>query len=88
MAWSSYAHLPNGEKEYVEILSQIENGMSTQEVDSVIATVKKKEKVQHHYRSNLVNLGLFDIIGGKVRLNYEARKLKKSTLSEWIFIIK
>lgn len=79
MAWSSYAHLPNGEKEYVEILSQIENGMSTQEVDSVIATVKKKEKVQHHYRSNLVNLGLFDIIGGKVHLNYDARKLKKDS---------
>lgn len=79
MAWSSFAHLPNGEKEYLAILSQIEDGMSTQDVDSIIAVVKKKEKVQHHYRSNLVNLGLFDVIGGKVHLNYDVTKLKRSS---------
>ncbi len=78
MTWSSYAHLPNGEKEYFAILSQIENGMSIQDVDNVIAKVKGKEKVQHHYRSNLVNLGLFDIAGGKVHLNYDVSKLKRN----------
>ena len=79
MTWSSYAHLPNGEKEYLASLSQIQNGMSIQDVDSVIAAVKKKEKVQHHYRSNLINLGLFDVVEGKVHLNYDMSKLKRNS---------
>lgn len=31
MAWSSYAHLPNREEEYWEILSKLRNGMSISE---------------------------------------------------------
>ena len=49
MAWSSYAHLPNREEEYWEILSKLRNGMSISEVDCIIAEIKGKEKVQHHY---------------------------------------
>ena len=43
MSWSSYAHLPNSKDEYREILSQLKNGMSVDEVDNIIATVKGKE---------------------------------------------
>lgn len=79
MSWSSYAHLPNGEDEYREILSRLKNGMSVDEVDSVIAKVKGKEKVTHHYRNNLARIGMFDIVQKKICLNYEADKLKE----EW-----
>lgn len=77
MAWSSYAHLPNNEVEYWEILSQLRNGMSTSEVDYIIAKTKGKEKVQHHYRSNLANISLLDIDKGKIYLKYDVDKLKK-----------
>lgn len=84
MAWSSYAHLPNREEEYWEILSKLRNGMSISEVDCIIAEIKGKEKVQHHYRSNLANLGLFDIDKGMIFLNYDVNKLarKKKYLKE------
>ena len=52
MTWSSYAHLPNGEKEYFAILSQIENGMSIQDVDNVIAKVKGKEKTKINLKNS------------------------------------
>lgn len=78
MAWSSYAHLPNGEEEYLAILSQIRNGMDIHEVDNIIAEVKGAKRVQHHYRSNLVKLGLFDMIEGKVCLRYDVNKLQGS----------
>lgn len=77
MAWSSYAHLPNGEEEYWKILSGLENELSVLEVDRIIAMVKRKEKVSHHYRSNLAKVGLFDIRDGKVSLNYDVAVLKK-----------
>lgn len=79
MSWSSYAHLPNGEDEYREILSRLKNEMSVDEVDNVIAEVKGKEKVTHHYRNNLARIGIFDIDQKKIRLNYETDKLKE----EW-----
>lgn len=78
MAWSSYAHLPNREDEYWKILSNLKNGMPVTEVDGLIANVKGKAKVQHHYRSNLANIGLFDIIDGKIFLNYNPVKILKS----------
>ena len=77
MAWSSYAHLPNREEEYWKILSKLKDGMSVKEVDYIIAEIKGKEKVQHHYRSNLVKLGLFDINKEKISLNYDVNKLKR-----------
>ena len=77
MAWSSYAHLPNREEEYWMILSNLKNGMSVAEVDKIIAIVKGKETVQHHYRRNLANIGLFDTWNGKICLNYDVLKLKK-----------
>lgn len=78
MAWSSYAHLPSREEEYWEILSKLKDGMSTKEVDCIIAGIKGKEKVQHHYRSNLANLGLFNIDNGHIYLNYDVEKLKRN----------
>lgn len=76
MAWSSYAHLPNKEDEYWLILSDLQDGMTLSEVDNVIAKVKGKQKVQHHYRRNLANLGLFDILDDKrINLNYDVFKL-------------
>lgn len=84
MAWSSYAHLPNSEDEYWKILSSLENGMPVAEADKVIANVKGKEKVTHHYRSNLANIGLYDVRDGKIFLNYDVKKLtdRKSYLKE------
>ena len=73
MSWSSYAHLPNSKDEYREILSQLKNGMSVDEV----ATVKGKEKVTHHYRNNLARIGIFNINQKKIFLNYEADQLKE-----------
>ena len=61
MAWSSLAHLPTNEDEYWYILSNLENGMSIKEVDTIIAAYKNKVKVQHHYRSNLAKLGVYKI---------------------------
>ena len=75
MAWSSYAHLPNDEEEYREILSGLEDDMTVSTVDEVIAGVKGKEKVGHHYRNNLVRLGLFDVADGKILLHYAAAAL-------------
>lgn len=76
MAWSSYAHLPNGQNEYWEILSKIEDDMPTKKVDEIIAIQKKKEKVQHHYRSNLARIGFFDIYNNKILLKYDLAKLR------------
>lgn len=78
MAWSSFAHLPTTEEEYWYILSNLKNGMSIHDVDNVIATYKKKEKVQHHYRSNLAKLGLFEINKGYITLSYDAKKLSEN----------
>lgn len=78
MAWSSYAHLPTTEDEYWYILSHLKNGMSVQEVDSIIAAYKRKEKVQHHYRSNLARLGVFKIESNCITLNYDVNKLTKN----------
>ena len=75
MAWSSFAHLPTNENEYWSILSQLRNGMSTKEVDNIIARYKGKENISHHYRSNLAKLGLFDIHHGQIILNYNLQKL-------------
>ena len=77
MAWSSYAHLPNGEEEYRKILSELNNEMSVSEVDEVIAKVKGKGHVSHHYRSNLARIGLFDVRDEKVYLNYDVSMLKR-----------
>ena len=84
MAWSSYAHLPNREDEYWKILSNLKNGMSIAEADKIIADIKGKEKVQHHYRSNLAKIGLFDIIDRKIFFYYNVEKLaiKKSYLKK------
>ena len=57
MAWSSYAHLPNGEKEYVEILSQIENGMSRQKSTGVqrrILRIKKRVMVRERNKKRVM----------------------------------
>lgn len=78
MAWSSFAHLPTTEEEYWYILSHLKNGMSIHDVDRIIASYKKKEKVPHHYRSNLARMGLFEINKGYITLNYDAKKLSKS----------
>ena len=80
MAWSSYAHLPNREEEYWRILSNLRNRMSISEVDCIIAEIKGKEKVQHHYRSNLANIGLFDIDKDKgiIFLNYDVNKVVRN----------
>lgn len=78
MAWSSFAHLPTTEEEYWYILSHLKSGMSIHDVDSIIASYKKKEKVQHHYRSNLAKMGLFQINKGYITLNYDAKRLSKN----------
>jgi len=78
MAWSSLAHLPTSEDEYWYILSNLLNGMSVQEVDAIIATYKGKEKVQHHYRSNLAKVGFFSVNQNCITLNYDAKKLSNN----------
>jgi len=77
MAWSSYAHLPNNEDEYRQILSNLEDGMSIKKVDEIIAIQKKKEKVQHHYRSNLIKIGFFKVKNNIIKLNYDSDELKR-----------
>lgn len=44
MAWSSYAHLPNNEDEYRQILSCFRDDMSIKNVDEIIAACKKEGK--------------------------------------------
>lgn len=75
MAWSSFAHLPNNEEEYLKILIHLKNNMNINDVDRAIATIKKKEKIPHHYRSNLERLGLLKIEKGNIFLNYDREKL-------------
>ena len=87
MSWSSYAHLPNSKDEYREILSQLKNGMSVDEVDNVLATVKGKEKVTHHYRNNLARIGIFNINQKKIFLNYEADRLKEDQEDNYLKVI-
>lgn len=78
MAWSSFAHLPTSEEDYYYILSNIRNGMSNQDIDSVIATYKGKDTVQHHYRSNLARIGVFKSKDNCITLSYNVKKLIKS----------
>ena len=75
MAWSSFAHLPNNEEEYLKILMHLKNNMNINDVDRAIATIKKKEKIPYHYRSNLERIGLFKIEKGNILLNYDREKL-------------
>lgn len=75
MAWSSFAHLPNNEEEYLKILVHLKNNMNINDVDRVIANIKKKEKIPYHYRNNLERLGLFKIEKGNILLNYNREKL-------------
>ena len=70
MAWSSFAHLPNNVDEYINILNKLHDGMTLIDVDDIIAEVKGKTRVQHHYRSNLCHLGLFEIRDKCIVLNY------------------
>lgn len=79
MAWSSFAHLPNNEEEYLKILIHLKNNMNINDVDRAIATIKKKEKIPHHYRSNLERIGLFKIEKGNILLNYDREKLIKNS---------
>jgi hypothetical protein len=85
MAWSSLAHLPINEDEYRYILSHLKDGMSNQEVDAIIASYKGKDKVQHHYRSNLARIGIFNIENNCITLNYDVRKLSKN--KEYLTVI-
>jgi len=89
MAWSSYAHLPTTEDEYWNILTRLNNGMSVREVDKIIANVKDKEHVQHHYRSNLARIGFIHINNEIIILNYDVQKLidKVESLRDIIRII-
>ena len=75
MAWSSFAHLPNNVDEYINILSKLHDGMTLTDVDAVIAEVKGKTRVQHHYRSNLCHLGLFEIRDKCILLNYSPKEV-------------
>ena len=75
MAWSSFAHLPNNEEEYLKILVHLKNNMNINDVDRVIANIKKKEKIPYHYRNNLERQGLFKIEKGNILLNYNREKL-------------
>jgi len=76
MAWSSYAHLPNSEDDYWEILSKLEDDMPVKKVDEIIAAQKKKSKVSHHYRSNLAKIGFFKVSNNTIKLNYDSYELK------------
>lgn len=75
MAWSSFAHLPNNVDEYINILNKLHDGMSLIDVDAIIAEVKGKTRVQHHYRSNLCHLGLFEIRDKWILLNYSPEEV-------------
>lgn len=78
MAWSSLAHLPTTEDEYRYILANLKNDMSNQEVDAIIASYKGKNKVQHHYRSNLARIGIFNVKNNFITLNYDVKELFKN----------
>lgn len=80
MAWSSFAHLPNNKNEYINILNKLYDEMPLTDVDSVIAEVKEKKQVSHHYRNNLCRLGLFDIKGKCILLNYSPTKVSDENI--------
>jgi hypothetical protein len=52
--------------------------MSNQEIDSVIASYKGKDSVQHHYRSNLARIGVFKSKDNRITLSYDVKKLIKN----------
>lgn len=54
--------------------------MSLTEVDAVIADVKGKNHVQHHYRSNLCHIGLFEINTGHILLNYSPTEIYEDNI--------
>ncbi len=80
MAWSSFAHLPNNMDEYINILSKLHDGMTLGDVDAVIAEVKGKTRVEHHYRSNLCRLGLFEIKDKCIMLNYSLAEVSDESV--------
>lgn len=80
MAWSSFAHLPNNADEYINILNKLHDGMTVADVDAVIAEVKGKDRVPHHYRSNLCNLGLFEIRDKRILLNYSPTEISDENI--------
>lgn len=80
MAWSSFAHLPNNVDEYINILNKLHDGMTLIDVDDIIAEVKGKTRVQHHYRSNLCHLGLFEIRDKCIVLNYFPKEVSDESV--------
>ena len=80
MAWSSFAHLPNNIDEYINILNKLHDGMTLVDVDAIIAEVKGKTQVQHHYRSNLFHLGLFEIRDKCILLNYSLAEVSDESV--------
>ena len=80
MAWSSFAHLPNNVDEYINILNKLHDGMTLIDVDDIIAEVKGKTRVQHHYRSNLCHLGLFEIRDKCILLNYSPEEVSDESI--------
>lgn len=82
MAWSSFAHLPNNKKEYINILNKLYDGMALADVDAIIADVKGKNRVQHHYRSNLCHLGLFEIKDKCISLNYSPAEISDDNIEQ------
>lgn len=79
---SGYAHLPYNIIEYKKIIDVINDGMTVNELDNVIAEIKNKESVDHHYRGSLRNLGVFSINNrNKIELDEISMKIKKGELS-------
>ncbi|SET54776.1 hypothetical protein [[Clostridium] polysaccharolyticum] len=78
MPWSSFAHLPTSEDEYMNILLHLENGMTIHDVDSIIATAKGRNNVQNHYRGNLIRIGFIKLNkNNTIQLSYEPNLLRK-----------
>ncbi len=80
MTWSSFAHLPNNMDEYINILTKLHDGMTLADVDTIIAEVKGKNRVPHHYRSNLCHLGLFGIRDKCISLNYSPAEVSDESV--------
>lgn len=78
---SKYAHLPTDIEEYKKFVDRIEDNMEISEANNIIADIKKKEKVDNHYRRNYKNLGLFDIENNRIKLNKYLKLVKNNNLS-------
>lgn len=79
---AKYTQIPNYPLEYLEILEKFEEGITKVEFEEMVSQIKQSRfKHKYKYLTHLTNLGLFEVIDGKVYLSSIGVAIKKKELA-------